>query len=252
MSSHAPDATRPTKAATPITDLRESGAPIDGVPQFSDRRLFIQLQVFDGCARPQDLFGPLQACALDVVLYRDLNHPGRVGVLMLAEDPAELINTGGGMLVDEPFASLCQKPELAMTGRTYSIGYEPDLDDYLLTRPRKRVLDPDLPWAIWYPLRRKPEFYQLAKEEQGKILREHGAIGRTYVEAGHGYDVRMACFGLDEHDNDFVIGLVGADLYPLSRLVQEMRRTKQTSQYLDSLGPFFVGKVCWQSALPGT
>jgi hypothetical protein len=26
-----------------------------------------------------------------------------------------------------------------------------------------------------------------------------------------------------------------------------MRKTEQTSQYLDSLGPFFVGKVAWQS-----
>jgi hypothetical protein len=25
-----------------------------------------------------------------------------------------------------------------------------------------------------------------------------------------------------------------------------MRRTEQTSQYLDRLGPFFIGKVIWQ------
>jgi hypothetical protein len=29
-----------------------------------------------------------------------------------------------------------------------------------------------------------------------------------------------------------------------------MRKTEQTSQYLDSLGPFFVGKVAWQSPQP--
>ena len=27
----------------------------------------------------------------------------------------------------------------------------------------------------------------------------------------------------------------------------EMRKTEQTSQFLDSLGPFFVGRVAWQS-----
>jgi chlorite dismutase len=37
-------------------------------------------------------------------------------------------------------------------------------------------------------------------------------------------------------------------LFPLSAIVQEMRKTEQTSQYLDSLGPFFVGKVLWRSA----
>jgi len=27
-----------------------------------------------------------------------------------------------------------------------------------------------------------------------------------------------------------------------------MRKTEQTSQYLDSLGPFFIGQVAWQKA----
>ncbi len=31
-------------------------------------------------------------------------------------------------------------------------------------------------------------------------------------------------------------------------MIKEMRKTEQTSQYLDSLGPFFVGKAAWQSA----
>jgi hypothetical protein len=59
-------------------------------------------------------------------------------------------------------------------------------------------------------------------------------------------DVRLACHGLDKSDNDFVIGLIGSQLLPLS--VQRMRKTKQTSLHLDRLGPFFVGKAIWQSA----
>ena len=47
---------------------------------------------------------------------------------------------------------------------------------------------------------------------------------------------------LDADDNDFVIGLMGAELYPLSRVVQDMRKTQQTALYIESLGPFFVGK----------
>jgi len=56
------------------------------------------------------------------------------------------------------------------------------------------------------------------------------------------HDVRLACHGLDRADNDFVIGLIGKDLFPLSAVVQSMRKTQQTSLYLDRLGPFFVGR----------
>ena len=30
------------------------------------------------------------------------------------------------------------------------------------------------------------------------------------------HDIRLACHGLDKDDNDFVIGLIGKELYPLS------------------------------------
>ena len=41
----------------------------------------------------------------------------------------------------------------------------------------------------------------------------------------------------------FLIGLIGKDLHPLSHVVQSMRSTKQTSQYMQQMGPFFVGRV---------
>ena len=134
-----------------------------------------------------------------------------------------------------------------MFGRTYSIGYEPDLQDVLLHRPRQRALNPAWPWAIWYPLRRRGSFMQLSAEDRRTILKEHGTIGRSFVEADYAYDIRLACYGLDKLDNDFVVGLIGKDLHPLSAIVQAMRSTRQTSQYLESLGPFFVGKAAWQS-----
>ena len=59
--------------------------------------------------------------------------------------------------------------------------------------------------------------------------------------------MRLACHGLDKNDNDFIVGLIGPKLHPLSAVVQEMRKTEQTSQYLDSLGPFFIGRAAWQS-----
>ena len=231
-------------------DIREIGAPTpDGNPQTSSRRLFLQLHAFAGSPQPEALVEALSASSLESVLYEDLNDPTGVGVLLIATDPADLVVMGRELFVSHPFSELRPKPELTMIGRTYSTGREPDLEDWLLSKPRRNVLNPALRWAIWYPLRRKPEFYLLPPPDQGKILAEHGMMGRAYAEAGYANDIRLACFGLDQHDNEFVIGLVGAELYPLSRLVQDMRKTQQTAKYIDSLGPFFVGQVCWQSPM---
>jgi chlorite dismutase len=69
----------------------------------------------------------------------------------------------------------------------------------------------------------------------------------AYGRAGLGHDLRLACHGLDKNDNDFIVGLIGPQLAPLSMIVQRMRKTKQTSLHLEKLGPFFIGKVIWQS-----
>ena len=100
-----------------------------------------------------------------------------------------------------------------------------------------------LPWHVWYPLRRTPAFARLEPQEQAHILREHAQIGMAYGAQGLASDVRLACYGLDADDNEFVIGLVGRELHPLSHLVQAMRRTRQTSEFIEKMGPFFVGHV---------
>src|SRR5438094_866894 len=68
---------------------------------------------------------------------------------------------------------------------------------------------------------------------------------KPLADAAH--DIRVSCYGLDQDDNEFIIGLIGKDLTPLSQCVQEMRKTQQTAKYIKKLGPFFVGKVFWQS-----
>src|SRR5262249_60408403 len=127
--------------------------------------------------------------------------------------------------------------------------YRTDPPVCLLIAPRRTVLNSDWPRAIWYPLRPTGAFAKLSAQEQGTILRDHGTIGRAYGEAGLAHDIRLACHGLDTHDNDFLIGLVGHELQPLSHLVQAMRKTAQTSEYMASLAPFFVGHALWQSPL---
>jgi chlorite dismutase len=224
-------------------DIREHGAN----QQVSERRLWMQLQVFGGCADPKPLVGALEAARVEAVLYADVNDPRGVGLLTLSEDPASFVTGLRDVLNTDPFATLSLRPELTMFGRTYSSGFEADLEEWLLRRPRRTALNPAWPWAIWYPLRRTGAFARLAPQEQGAIIREHGTTGHAYGDADLAHDIRLACHGVDAHDNDFVIGLIGRELHPLSHLVQAMRKTAQTSQYLQTLGPFFIGHALWQS-----
>jgi Chlorite dismutase len=223
-------------------DVQEHGAQ----GQVADRRLFVQLQAFGACADSKSLVRALEASRVEAVLYQDLNDPRGVGVLAMSEDPVFFAQGLREILNAEPFAGLSLKSAFTMIGRTYASGFEADLEDWLLQRPRRTVLNAAWPWAIWYPLRRTGTFARLSAQEQGAVIREHSVLGRAYGDADLAHDVRLACHGLDAHDNDFVIGLVGRELHPLSHLVQAMRKTVQTSQYLETLGPFFVGHALWQ------
>jgi chlorite dismutase len=228
-------------------DISEKGGLKGGLPQRSDERLFMQLLVFSGAPDTMALAVALEHEGIEGAVYEDLNDPRGVGVLVLSQNPRAFLDVVRPVLNRPPFDALVLKPEYTMFGRTYSLGYEPDLAEVLLARPRRTVLNPEWPWAVWYPLRRSGRFAQLPPEEQRVILAEHGAIGMSFGAADYAHDIRLACHGLDRGDNDFVIGLIGKDLYPLSVIVQTMRRTQQTSLYLDRLGPFFVGRARWQS-----
>ena len=224
-------------------DLSEKGGMKDGQPQKSDQRLFMQLLAFGDCADAQSVCAHMTAAAEAVVVYEDLNDPHGIAVLTVSEDPNRFIDAVRPRLTTGPMAGLTLKPGYTMFGRTYALGYEPDLREVLLDRPRRTVTNVDWPWAVWYPLRRSGAFAQLAPEQQRTILAEHGQIGMTFGAGDFAHDVRLACHGLDRDDNDFVIGLIGKELFPLSAVVQAMRRTQQTALYLDRLGPFFVGRA---------
>src|SRR6266545_5526856 len=195
---HAPGeavSIEPTKV-----DVRERGAN----QQVSERRLWMQLQVFGGCADPKPLVSALEAARVEGVLYADVNDPRGVGLLTLTEDPASFVTGLRDVLNTDPFTTLSLRPELTMFGRTYSSGFEAALEEWLLRRPRRTALNPAWPWAIWYPLRRSGAFARLAPQEQGAIIREHGTIGHAYGDADLAHDIRLACHGVDAHDNDFV------------------------------------------------
>ena len=228
-------------------DILEKGRGQDGSEISLDRRLYMQFLAFGAAHAPSHYVELLDEAGILGVLYEDLNDPYGIGLLTFSEDPDDFLTKVRSLLRTPPFTDLKLKPEYTMLGRTYAIGYENDLEQVLIRRPIERVTDPTLLWVVWYPVRRSGAFEQLSADEQRTILMEHGGIGRAYGKADLAYDIRLACFGLDKNDNDFVIGLLGHALYPLSAIVERMRKTRQTSQYLTNLGPFFVGKVIWQS-----
>ncbi len=231
-------------------DISEKGGLKDGQPQRSDERLFMQLLAFGGCDDSSPLGPHLAEAGIAGVVYEDLHDPRGVAVLALSRDATFFFDVLRLMLKSGPFAALKLKRGISLFGRTYALGYEPDLEEVLFRRPIRTALNPEWPWAVWYPLRRSGRFAQLPPEEQRVILAEHGKIGMAFGAADLAHDIRLACHGLDTDDNDFVVGLVGKSLHPLSAVVEAMRKTQQTSLYLDRLGPFFTGRALWKSAVP--
>jgi hypothetical protein len=228
-------------------DIDEHGSPIDGVPQASASRLFMQLQAFGGCGDAAAVCNAMKEAGAPGVVYEDVNDPHGVAILSWSEDPAYFVTRFRKLLSGKPLGHLTHKPEFTMFGRTYALGHERDLRDWLFDKPIATATNPAWPWAVWYPLRRKGSFAALPDAEQRKILMEHAQVGMSYVQADYAHDIRLLCTGLDKNDNDFVIGLVGKDLHPLSAIVQAMRKTTQTSQYIEKLGPFFVGRAICHS-----
>jgi len=231
-------------------DLSERGKTADGAPQSLDRRLLVQLHAYTGCPDPARLGDAAEAAGVGGVVYQSAQDPEGVAVVTFSESDDFFVEAGRDLLTSAPFRGLTPLRHLTMFGRTYSIGYEKDLLGALVARPVKTMTNPDWPWAVWYPLRRDGRFEREPREEQRRMLMEHGGIGRAFGEADHAHDVRLACHGMDENDSDFIAGLVGKRLAPLSKVVQRMRGTRHTAEFLERLGPFFVGRAVWQSAGP--
>jgi hypothetical protein len=239
---------------TEAIDVSERGAPVDGQPQVMNRRLFMQLLV---CEAERELGVPdatknlkaaLERRKAACVVYADVNNPHGLGVLSWSEDPSDFVTKIRPVFQEPELHGLRLRHDFSMLGRTYSSGFEPDLQYWLLDRPRETALNEAWPWAVWYPLRRSGAFEKLEGREKATILREHAAIGKAYGAQDLAHDIRLMCHGLDANDNEFVIGLIGKDLQPLSHVVQAMRKTRQTAEFIVQMGPFFVGRALFRNA----
>ena len=230
-----------------VADVAEHGRTAEGETTSLDRRLFMQLQAFGGARDTAALVAALEAAGIEGALYEDVNDPTGVALLTLSETPDAFVDELRGFL------------QLAAVRRARAEAgaddARPHLRDRLRAGPRgdaRRAAAPARP-------RPGPALGDLVPAAPGRLVRAalargaerdpHGARRRRdgVRRAGLGYDIRLACHGLDRADNDFVVGLLGPELHPLSVIVQRMRKTRQTSLHLERLGPFFVGRVAWQS-----
>lgn len=248
----APEAHKPP--GLPTIDVNEYGGKKEGERQTMNRRLFMQLLVFDvpeGQAADYvaaETAKELLARRIQGVVYADTMNPRGVGLLTWNENPAHFVTNVRPIFATDHLKSVVIRPSFGMLGRTYSLGHEPELEHALIHRSVQNVLNSAMDWHVWYPLRRNGAFAKLEPQEQGGILREHATIGMAYGAQELAHDIRLACHGIDAEDNEFIIGLVGKDLHPLSHLVQTMRKTRQTAEFIAKMGPFFVGHVSHRSA----
>jgi chlorite dismutase len=249
----------PLAKGLPEVDVNEYGGKRDGVKQAMNRRLFMQLLVFRipaGTTEPvsggptsapdavaAELTSILRARKIAGVVYADAMDPRSLALLTWSEDPSHFVRNVRPLFAEAPLAKVELRQDFAMLGRSYATGHEPDLEFFLLRRPVENVTNEAYRWHVWYPLRRKGTFSKLEPIDQSHILREHAALGIAYGQTELAHDVRLACHGIDAADNEFMIGLVGKELHPLSHLVQAMRKTRQTSEFIEKMGPFFVGYV---------
>ncbi|MDB4945523.1 MAG: hypothetical protein JWP97_5057 [Labilithrix sp.] len=247
----------------PTIDVNEYGGKKDGVKQSMNRRLFMQLLVFrlprgtgpvSGGPRSApdavaaELTSILKTRRIAGVVYADTMDPRSLGLLTWSEDPAHFVQNVRPLFSESPLADVELRDDFGMMGRSYATGHEPDLEWTILRRPIENATNERTRWHVWYPLRRKGSFAKLEPIDQSHILREHAALGIAYGQQELATDIRLACHGIDAGDNEFVIGIMSKDLHPASHLVQAMRKTRQTSEFIEKMGPFFVGYVLGTSS----
>ena len=167
--------------------------------------------------------------------------------MVAAENPEYFVSDLRTLFSRRPFEGLVHKPEFDMLGRTYSIGYEQDLEETLFKRPLSKMLDAEEHLGRSGIRSSAPRSSTRCRRSISARSSRSMARSRTATRAMRTTSASRATASTRTITTSSS-GLVGAQLHPLSAIVQEMRKTEQTSQYLDSLGPFFVGRAIWQSA----
>ena len=123
--------------------------PCAASPRRSIGGCTVQLQAFTDCLDSGPVVEAVRRSGLESAVYANVNDPRGIGIVLLDEDPAAFAGPARALLTSPPFSALTPLPAFTMLGRTYAQGREADLEDFLLYRTRRNVLNPATPWAVW-------------------------------------------------------------------------------------------------------
>lgn len=91
-------------------------------------------------------------------------------------------------------------------------------------------------WLTVYPFVRSYEWYLLPAEERGKMLRDHGMLGRDFPQV---LANTVASFALG--DWEWILGLEAPELIDLVDLMRHLRYTDARNHVREEI-PFYTGK----------
>ena len=98
-----------------------------------------------------------------------------------------------------------------------------------------RGIDPEA-WICVYPFVRSYEWYLLPAEERGKMLRDHGMLGREFPQV---LANTVASFALG--DWEWILGLEAPNLTDLVDMMRHLRSTEARNHVREEI-PFYTGR----------
>ena len=98
-----------------------------------------------------------------------------------------------------------------------------------------RGIDPEA-WICVYPFVRSYEWYLLPAEERGKMLRDHGMLGREFPQV---LANTVASFALG--DWEWILGLEAPNLVDLVDMMRHLRSTEARNHVREEV-PFYTGR----------
>ena len=105
----------------------------------------------------------------------------------------------------------------------------------LPSRPWSRSIKP-AEWLCVYPFVRSYEWYILPEDERGKMLRDHGMLGRDFPQV---ISNTVSSFALG--DWEWILGLEAPELVDLVDLMRHLRATEARNHVREEI-PFYTGR----------
>ena len=208
----------------------------------------MKFTAFGGCADPQAAVAALAEDGVEGALYVDANDPQGIGLIVAAEDP--------GLLRDDA-ARAVQPPAVRGVHAQARVRHaRPHVLDRLRARSRGHAVheaarqdaEPREPLGrVVSAAARRRSFRRCRPIISAASWPSTARSRNATAPAGMPPTCASRATASTRTTTTSSSACSARTCIRLSAVVQEMRKTEQTAQYLDSLGPFFVGKAVWQA-----